>query len=221
MSGPQAACVSLDSSSPEFWSDLQTLDSLTPRTLDTLCLYCVRAGRVTAAEILANNDPAADPPPGYRALVSALAGDGEAATSAELVVATPTQPLRDPDRDSLGLGPRRGSSLDPGTPGPQRHSALLMSRRPRKEKQVERQRIVVAWLERPEDSAVFPLRQLVPAAADTVSLVLQLVPVPSSGLLRVRSLAAATGQPSTVPPLVDGVVVSPAVVGRLIRSSIT
>ena len=78
------------------------------------------------------------------------------------------------------------------------------------------QRVVVSWLENMEDAAKFPLSQLLPGYS-SVCLVIFLQPL-ASGLVRVM-ITGWDGKPKCVVPLVDGLVVSPLVLGQLVRQT--
>ena len=84
------------------------------------------------------------------------------------------------------------------------------------ERVTDDQRVVVAWLENMEDATKFPLSQLVPGY-NSVCMVIFLQPL-SSGLVRVK-VTGWNGKPRYVAPLGDGMVVSPQILGQLVRQT--
>ena len=102
------------------------------------------------------------------------------------------------------------SSLD--SPG----LGLRFGTRGRKERISDDQRVVVAWMENMEDILKFPLSQLVPGY-NSVCLIIFLQPL-ASGLIKVNTIGW-NGKPKSVVPLVHGLVVSPLVVGQLVRQT--
>merc|ERR1712096_195845 len=88
--------------------------------------------------------------------------------------------------------------------------------RGRKERISDDQRVVVAWMENMEDILKFPLSQLVPGY-NSVCMVIFLQPM-SSGLVRVK-VTGWNGKPKCAAPLGDGMVVSPLVLGQLVRQT--
>ena len=68
---PVPRLVALETDSPAFPADLESLDRLSPRTYDTLLAYYVRAGQSAAQDILANSR-AGDLSPLYLECLAAL-----------------------------------------------------------------------------------------------------------------------------------------------------
>ena len=235
--GEENDCVELDSSSPEFWSELVSLDGLNTRTEQTLCVYYVRRGDQKVSEILANS-LSSSLPPAYLGLLSSLGWQVELATHTGWtgnldVKSSPSSPCShilywaDPLTELAILVPAKPIiETFPAQPPPQppvrrvsvsgpELSRLSAARRSNKERNI-RKKVILVWLESFEDRDQFPHRLLV-TSPDSVSLIIYLQPLPS-GLLRLE-LRGGEGEERTVAPLTSGLVLSLAAAGRLIRQT--
>ena len=232
--GEEADCVELDSSKPEFWSELERLDRVNTRTEQSLYVYYVRRGQHKVSQILANN-LSSSLPPGYLNLLSSLgwqvelanhsgwAGNVDLKSSSssscshilywadhlsELAILVPAKPIIETFPD-LPPPVRRVSVSGPEL------SRLSAARRSNKERNV-RKKVIVVWLESFEDREKFPDRLLI-TSPESVSLIIFLQPL-SSGLLRLE-VRAGRGQQRTVAPLTSGLVISQAGAGNIIRAA--
>eukprot|EP00092_Neocalanus_flemingeri_P015318 GFUD01016568.1.p1 GENE.GFUD01016568.1~~GFUD01016568.1.p1 ORF type:complete len:1245 (+),score=319.51 GFUD01016568.1:47-3781(+) len=245
----ESSLIELKTSSPGFWEDLKSLDGLNTRTYDTVLVYYVKTGQTSATDILANSLSANLPQDylnllsslGWQVEVAEHSGwTGNTKTSwnvpssgqhsseparsdnshvlywsdefSELAILVPCETYlwHETGLESDVMADQISICSNMDSPG-------LGRRLPsRKERVSDDQRVVVAWMENMEDVLKFPLSQLVPGY-NSVCLVIFLQPL-ASGLVRVK-LAGFNGKPKCVVPLVDGLVVSPLVVGKMVRQT--
>lgn len=236
MEDESLSLVELDSSSPIFWEELKSLDKLSARTQDTVLVYYVKNGQTSSSDILSNS-LSADLPSSYLSLLSSIGWQVElgqhtgwagqpvktsnnekshilywADEFTELAILVPCQPyvLNESFDNSLEAGNLDGYCASP-KPGPGR---VIPNRK--SERMMDDQLVVVAWLENMEDATKFPLSHLVPNCS-SVCMVIFLQPL-DNGLVRVK-VTGWNGKPRCVAPLGDGMVVSPLVIGQLVRQA--
>ena len=196
-------CTELDSSSPQFWPDLRSLDGLNTRTVQTLCVYYVRRGQHQVSSILANS-LSSSLPASYLSLLSGLGWqvqlhshrgwDGQVKNEThilywaddltELAILVPCQPIL-----SHSSSARRNRTPTEG-------------------------KVMLVWLESPEDRETFPHTELV---SEAVSLIIFLSAL-NCGLVR-AVVTTREGQENCVAPLVSGLVTSQSVLPHLVRQT--
>ena len=91
-----------------------------------------------------------------------------------------------------------------------------MSRRPKKDKIIEHQKVIVVWIEYMEDYDKFPSRKLI-VNSDSVSIIIYLQLL-KTNLVQVRTVDV-DGNVRTVAPLMDGVQVTLPAAGQLVRQT--
>jgi len=226
--------IELDSSNPKFWEEIKSLDKLSTRTQDTILVYYVKNKETTSADILSNS-LSADLPSSYLTLLSCLGWQVElgqhpgwagqqvktsddsqhilywADEFTELAILVPCQPYLWCEGSEQVLAAENQRYCASPKPGIGR---IVTNRKG--ERMMDNQRVVVAWLENMEDATKFPLSQLVPGY-NSVCMVIFLQPM-SSGLVRVK-VTGWNGKPRCVAPLGDDMVVSPLVLGQLVRQT--
>ena len=212
LSGDEEDCLPLDSSSPQFWTDLKSLDSLNTRTVQTLCVYYVRRGQSRVSDILANN-LSSSLPPDYLRLLSSLGWQVEVDSHAgwdgnvnstsshilywaddlsELAILVPCQPIIE-------------TFPDLSTPTSAKRLKYMTD-----------QKVLLVWLESPEDRDKFPHKMLI-TNTESVSLIIYLS-VLECGLVKVE-VTTGEDQERTVSPLASGLVTSQSGLAGLVRQT--
>jgi len=234
MDDDNLSLIELDASNSKFWEELKSLDMLSTRNQDTILVYYVKNKETSSCDILSNS-LSADLPSSYLTLLSSLGWQVElgqhpgwagqqvktsddsqhilywADEFTELAILVPCQPYLLSESSEQVLAAEQQRYCASPRPGIGR---MVANRKG--ERMMDNQRVVVAWLENMEDATKFPLSQLVPGY-NSVCVVIFLQPI-SSGLVRVK-VTGWNGKPRCVAPLGDGMVVSPLVLGQLVRQT--